>query len=109
MIGILTEKPSAGRNFAKALANGSMTGRFNNEDFKIVSARGHLYEFAQPADMVDASKTEKYKSWNVSNLPWDFRDFNWKREKKKDTNSLLTSLKADLSACDEIVPAFRPL
>lgn len=103
MIGILTEKPSAGRNFAKAL--GGASGSFNGEQYKIVSARGHLYEFAQPNEMVSDDKSAKYKSWALSNLPWDFRDFNWKRVKKKDTSSLLANLKSELSACSEIVIA----
>lgn len=103
MIGILAEKPSASRNFAKAL--GGMKGKYNNEDYIIVAARGHLYEFVKPHEMVDADKADKYKSWSVSNLPWDFRDFSWKREKKKDTAALLKSLKAELGACSEIVIA----
>lgn len=103
MIGILTEKPSAGRNFAKAL--GGASGKFNNEDYKIVSARGHLYEFVEPNEMCPADKAAKYKSWQLDNLPWDFRDFNWKRGKKKDTSQLLSSLKSDLSGCNEIVIA----
>ena len=46
MLGILTEKPSAARNFAKAL--GGMNGVFEGEEYRIVTARGHLYEFADP-------------------------------------------------------------
>lgn len=39
-VGILTEKPSASRNFAKAL--GGHKGTFNGEDYVITAARGHL-------------------------------------------------------------------
>ena len=104
LIGILTEKPSAGRNFAKAL--GGTSGTYNGEQYKIVSARGHLYEFVNPDEMVtDEALAKKLKSWNVDNLPWDESQFSWKRAKKKDTASLLKSLKSDLSSCDEIVIA----
>ena len=70
MVGILCEKPSAAKNFAKAL--GGSKGRFADTDYQIVNALGHLYEFAQPNDMVDDSKANRYKSWDVKNLPWNF-------------------------------------
>lgn len=103
MIGILCEKPSAARNFAKAL--GGSSGSFNGEDFKIVNALGHLYEFAQPNEMVDESKAAKYKSWDVANLPWDASDFQWKRVKKDKVNDVIKDLKTVLSSCSEITIA----
>ncbi len=103
MIGILCEKPSAARNFAKAL--GGSSGSFNGEDFKIVNALGHLYEFAQPNDMVDESKAAKYKSWDVANLPWDASDFQWKRIKKDKVNDVLKNIKTVLGSCNEIAIA----
>ena len=103
MIGILTEKPSAGRNFATAL--GGTKGSFNGEAYVIVSARGHLYEFAQPEQQVKPVLSEYYRVWNVRNLPWNEDDFSWKRVKKKDADSALGPIKAQLSACDEIVIA----
>ena len=42
MVGILCEKPSAAKNFAKAL--GGSKGRFADTDYQIVNALGHLYE-----------------------------------------------------------------
>ena len=53
VVGILTEKPSAARHFAAAL--GGTSGTFNGEAYVIAHARGHLYEFRQPHDMVDPS------------------------------------------------------
>lgn len=103
MIGILCEKPSAARNFGKAL--GGMSGSFNNESYKIVNALGHLYEFASPDAMTDASKSARYKSWDLNNLPWNEADFNWKREKKKGVSDVLNNIKKTLSDCDEIVIA----
>ena len=103
MIGILTEKPSAGRNFATAL--GGTKGSFNGEAYVIVSARGHLYEFAQPEDQVKPVLADYYKRWDLKNLPWKEDDFSWKRVKKEDAGSALGPIKAQLSACDEIVIA----
>lgn len=103
MIGILCEKPSAARNFAKAL--GGMMGKFNGEDYLIVHALGHLYEFAQPDEMVSEQKAAKYKSWAVDNLPWDEKDFSWKRVKKKGVNDVLSNIKRQLNTCSEIAIA----
>lgn len=102
-VGILTEKPSAGRNFGKAL--GGKSGQYKGEDFIIVSARGHLYEFADPIKQVPASKASQYKSWELSDLPWDEKDFEWIREQKPDTSKEVNEITNELSACDEIVIA----
>ena len=50
MLTILTEKPSAGRNFANAL--GGMQGTFNGEEYTIISARGHLLTLLEPSKQV---------------------------------------------------------
>ncbi len=103
MIGILTEKPSAMRNFAKAL--GGRKGTFEGESFVLVHARGHLYEFEKPEKQVPADLAKQYKSWDISHLPWQETDFVWKRMKKKDTDQLLDQIGSVLSKCDEIVIA----
>lgn len=103
MIGILCEKPSAARNFGKAL--GGMKGTYNGEQYIITASVGHLYEFAPPEEQVAPALSDKYKSWKLSNLPWDENDFLWKREKKRATASVVTDIKKTLSKCDEIVIA----
>lgn len=114
MIGILTEKPSAGRNFAKAL--GGATGTYQGEAYKIVSARGHLYEYMTPNEQVPAALSAQYGAWDLKYLPWDEKQIAWKREPRKsknksgklsaaDTKALLKELKQALSGCDEIVIA----
>lgn len=103
MVGILTEKMSACRNFAKAL--GGQKGSYNGENYVITSSVGHLYEFASPDKQVNAGLSAKYKSWSLSNLPWNENDFSWKREAKKDTSSVVASIRSVLSKCDEIVIA----
>lgn len=103
MLGILVEKPSAARNFAKAL--GGLSGTYNGEQYLIVSARGHLFEFANPGEQVSPDLARKYGSWSLNNLPWEVSDFNWKRVKKKDVTATLSDIKKGLSQCDEIAIA----
>ncbi|WCT06217.1 DNA topoisomerase [Rhodococcus qingshengii] len=113
-VGILTEKPSAARNFAAAL--GGMSGTFDGTDYVIVNARGHLLELKDPAAMVPASLTEKYKSWDLEHLPWNARDFRWEREVRRTVSGgklvtdpaakgLLDELGATLSTCETICNA----
>ena len=103
MIGILTEKPSAGRNFAKAL--GGSSGTYNGENYVIVSARGHLFEFKDPHEQVGNALSERYRVWNLDNLPWNEAHFKWARKQKPDTSSVLKNIKSVLSKCSEIVIA----
>lgn len=99
-VGILAEKPSAARNFAKAL--GGQSGTYNGESYVIAFARGHLFELKQPVDQVVPAKRERYGSWALKDLPWDPNDFAFEREKKKDTSKLLADIKKTLSSCDSI-------
>ena len=110
MIGILAEKGSAAKNMAKAL--GGMSGTYNGEQYVIVAARGHLYELADPEKQVDATLASKYKSWNLSNLPWNEKDFKWLYQKQKDLPTshqkvadILNNIKATFANCDEICTA----
>lgn len=100
MIGILAEKPSQARNQATAL--GGAKGAFNGEQYIIVPALGHLYEFKDPSEQVPKDLAAQYKSWDLSNLPWNERDFSWKLQKKADVDKILKNIKAALSQCDEI-------
>lgn len=102
-VGILAEKPSAARNFAKAL--GGQSGTYNGESYVIAFARGHLFELKQPVDQVAPAKRERYGSWALKDLPWDPRDFAFEREKKKDTSKLLADIKKTLSSCDSVAIA----
>ncbi|MFK4362299.1 DNA topoisomerase [Rhodococcus sp. 27YEA6] len=113
-VGILTEKPSAARNFAAAL--GGMSGTFDGTDYVIVNARGHLLELKDPATMVPAPLAERYKSWDLEHLPWNAGDFRWEREVRRkvsggkmvtdpDAKSLLAELKATLSTCETVCNA----
>ena len=103
MLGILTEKPSAARNFAKAL--GGMKGTFNGEDYVIVNAVGHLYEFVDPDKQVPKALQKQYHDWDIANLPWNEKDMKWKRQKKKGVSDVINKLVSTLSKCDEIALA----
>ena len=91
LIGILNEKPSQAKNFAKAL--GGMRGNFNGEDYVIVAAHGHLYEYKDPSEMVKQDLVKKYHDWDVSNLPWNWRDLDFSYRKKKGSSSTLRQIK----------------
>lgn len=104
MIGILTEKPSAKKNFEKAL--GGTIGTFNGQNYLIVCARGHLYEYPKnPHEMVPSSLQDKYKSWDIEQLPWNADDFQWRKQPKKGADKILDAIKKTLERCDEIVIA----
>ncbi|PZU04657.1 MAG: DNA topoisomerase III [Gordonia sp. (in: high G+C Gram-positive bacteria)] len=113
-VGILTEKPSAARNFAAAL--GGMSGTFDGTQYVIVNARGHLLELKDPSAMVPPALAEKYRSWDLEHLPWNAGDFRWEREIRRklsgskmvtdpDAKSLLQELKTALSRCETVCNA----
>ena len=101
MIGVFTEKPSAKRNFAKAL--GGEIGEFNGESYLIVNAAGHLFSLLDPDKQVNEGLVSRYKSWSISNLPWSHNDINWKY--KCSDRKLVDNIKKALIKCDEIVIA----
>lgn len=103
MVGILTEKASAAKNFIKAL--GGKNGVYNGEHYTIVHAHGHLYELAKPEFQVAPALAPKYKSWALSNLPWDETAIQWKKNPRDGSAAILKEIKTTLSACDEIVIA----
>ena len=74
---ILAEKPSAARNFAKAL--GGKTGNYAGTEYKITNLRGHVMGLLPPDKQVPTEKVEFYKSWDLENLPWNLNDFAWKK------------------------------
>jgi DNA topoisomerase-3 len=99
-VGILTEKPSAARQFAAAL--GGSSGSYKGEQFVIAHARGHLYEFVDPHRMVsDPALVEKYQMWDLANLPWDPDDLNWELEIIKGAGKVAQDVKQTLSSCDD--------
>lgn len=100
-VGILAEKPSQARNFAKAL--GGMSGTFEGTSYVICCARGHVVEFAKPAENVAKAKAPIYRDWSVEHLPWDVGDFKWDYVRRGDVASVISGIKRALSPCDEVV------
>lgn len=103
MIVILTEKPSAARNFANAL--GGREGCYKGEQYKIVNSIGHIFEFCDPKDQVSGEKSDIYRIWDIENMPWDPNDFSWKKRKCKTRgiDGTLREIKAALSDASEVV------
>ena len=105
MLGILTEKVSAARNFATAL--GGISGQFNGENYVIVAASGHMFEFITVGDMVAPELKERYKDWdNVDvNLPWNHREMNWAKQLVPGKEAAIQAMRKTLYDCDEIAIA----
>ncbi|MGI8307080.1 DNA topoisomerase [Saccharopolyspora hattusasensis] len=100
---VVAEKPSAARNMTSAL--GGQKGSYKGTAYEVTNLRGHLYEFAQPHQMVDPSLADKYQKWDLGNLPWDPDDLSWKRDPQKNVADVIKTLRGALSRGDEIVIA----
>lgn len=103
MIGILCEKKSAADNYATAL--GGYSGVFEGQQYVICHGAGHIYEFVEPADMVDKSLYDKYHTWSLDNMPWKHSDLSFKRKVSKDKANLRDIIKTTFAKCDEIAVA----
>lgn len=100
---ILAEKPSAARNFSKAL--GGMSGSYAGEDYRICALRGHVLELLPPERQVPKDKEDYYRLWALDRLPWDISDLAWKKGVGKDCQGILDDLKDALKDADEAVIA----
>ena len=101
---ILCEKPSASKNYAKAL--GGMKGTFNGKTYEIVNSIGHLFNLAKPHEQVSPSLKDKYRSWDITNLPWDEKDFRWKLALQQDDfKTVYNDIVKAMEKADEIVIA----
>lgn len=100
---ILAEKPSAARNFAKAL--GGKTGNYAGTEYKITNLRGHVIGLLPPDKQVPTEKVEFYKSWDLENLPWNLNDFTWKKGILSGCKDIISGLKDELKEADCVVIA----
>lgn len=104
MLLVLTEKPSASRNFARAL--GGRTGSFNGEEYTIFALRGHVLELDKDFEhQVEAHLVEKYRSWAIEHLPWNPSEINFKKIVKDGCSEILDELESALVGVDEVVIA----
>ena len=74
---IITEKPSAAKNFIKAL--GGQSGEYAGYMYQIVNLHGHMMTFKEPEEMVTEDLRKAYKSWTLKYLPWQLDQMNWQR------------------------------
>lgn len=100
---ILTEKPSAMKNFAKAF--GGLRGTIDGTAYQLVASVGHIYEMVDPAKMVPASKTDEFASWKLEYLPWDETVMTFKRTTKPKTSSVNSNIAQAFAQASEIVIA----
>lgn len=103
VVGILAEKPSQARNFAKAL--GGMRGTYKGTDYVIAASRGHLYELLTPDRQVAADKAAAYKSWKLEYLPWKYEDLQFNLSTQYGAKSVVDDIKRTFKGVDEIVIA----
>lgn len=104
MLLVLAEKPSAARNFARAL--GGMHGTFGGEDYSIFALRGHVLELDKDFEnQVQPGLVERYASWKVENLPWDPSDLSFTKIVKQDCEIILDGLTSAIEGADELVIA----
>ena len=102
-VGVLVEKPSAAKNFSKAL--GGMSGTFNGESYIILNSVGHIYEYKEPSKQVDKALSDEYKSWKIDKLPWNETDIKWDRRLSKGKKNVVDTIKAKAKNCSEIAIA----
>ena len=105
MIGIIAEKPSQARNFAKALLGSErrFEGSYQGQQVRIVPLRGHLYELADPSKQYKGA--DALAKWDLTTMPWDASRFAWKFGLRTDAKSVVDNAKAQLAGCSEIVIA----
>lgn len=73
---IIAEKPSAARNFQKAL--GGASGSFEGDEYKIVNLFGHVLAHETPEKTAYPQYRETVGSFaNLENLPWDYKWFDF--------------------------------
>lgn len=103
MLTILTEKPSAARNFARALDG--LTGEYMGEEYRIVHSVGHIFGLAKPEFQVADDLVDKYRSWDIKYLPWNPDDIHWRRAKLPNTDKILSPIRKSLKDSNEVVIA----
>ena len=110
---LIVEKPSAAKNFAAAL--GGPAGSFEGQSYKIQTLYGHMLEFVEPHEMVDASEADQFKSWSPETMPWDASRMSWQKRaqvtknmktgKKQSKQDGINAVKKAAQGCDAIVIA----
>ena len=100
---VLAEKPSAARNFAKAL--GGNSGTFGGEEYEICALRGHILELVPPPEQVGDELRERYRKWSLDRLPWDMNDMAWRKTTRGDVAEVVSRLRGACARADEVAIA----
>lgn len=76
---IIAEKPSAARNFQKAL--GGSSGTFEGDEYIIVNLFGHILAHETPEKTAYPQYKETVGGFsNLDNLPWDYKWFDFDKK-----------------------------
>lgn len=102
---ILAEKPSAAKKIATAF--GGKKGMYGGHTYEIVSSHGHLMTLKEPDQMVPQDKSDKYKSWNLTDLPWNSSDFKWEKTYIREYNSRTKKYESTKGTIDSIKMASK--
>lgn len=110
---IITEKPSARKNFEKAL--GGSKGHFLDFDYELTNLRGHVMQLNPPEKQVPKELSDQVANWGLEYLPWDLSQFTWtntyiknrnpRTGKIESTKSLISDLKNQAQGMDALVIA----
>lgn len=100
---ILCEKPSAAENYAKAL--GGFKGTFNGKSYQIVNSVGHIFSMPGPEEQVSEENINRYKSWDINNLPWNHYDLAFNLKLNNEHKDTFKNIKDVADKCDEFVIA----
>lgn len=100
---LIAEKPSAAKNFAKAL--GGMTGSFNGQSYKVQALFGHMLEFVEPHEMVGDREKNDFKSWEPGTMPWDVTQLSWKKQAQKTKNMKTGKMSSKAGAIQDVKKA----
>ena len=100
---IIAEKPELARAIAEAIpgTKNKKDGYIEVEEYCVTWAAGHLLKLYDPQDYDD-----KYKKWNLSDLPINFE--NWKKKIIDGKGKLVNNIKKLIKDADEVINAGDP-
>lgn len=100
---IIAEKPELARAIAEAIpgTKNKKDGYIEVEEYYVTWAAGHLLKLYDPQDYDD-----KYKKWNLSDLPINFE--NWKKKIIDGKGKLMNNIKKLIKDADEVINAGDP-
>lgn len=102
---LLAEKPSAAKNFAKAL--GGMSGTYNGQSYQVQALFGHMLEFVEPHEMVGDREKKDFQSWEPGTMPWDVSQLNWKKQAQKSRNAKTGKMTSKAGAIQDVKKAAK--